>query len=411
MAEKGDAFSCAESQCIGLLEEGHRFCATCGKKFNREEVFIRHYFKFGYHYEVILAFLSKFHDIKMSLRTLKYGLESFGLTRRSTPYDEVAVRARIQDELDGPGCMSGYRSMWHTLQMEGVVIPRNDVARMLRELDPEGCQERQAKRLKQRAYISTGPNQCWHIDGYDKLKPYGFPIHGCVDGWSRKLLWLHVTRSNNDPKRIGKLYLDTVEKLRGCPMRIRTDHGTENGFVAAAQSYFLDDISAHKYGSSPHNQRIEGWWSFYRRSRSTSWINFFKDLIDRCVFTPGDDLSNECLWNCFASLIQSDLDAVKEHWNSHYIRKLRHDTISGRPNELFFIPELHGGVDCLQAISVDKFQNAKSQLDEVPPNVDLYDDYFDYLREVNGFRRPCDRKEALDQYKTLMQYSRAGNAS
>ena len=22
----------------------------------------------------------------------------------------------------------------------------------------------------------------WHIDGYDKLKPYGFPIHGCIDG-------------------------------------------------------------------------------------------------------------------------------------------------------------------------------------------------------------------------------------
>ncbi len=29
---------------------------------------------------------------------------------------------------------------------------------------------------------SQGPNHVWHIDGYDKLKPFGFPIHGCVDG-------------------------------------------------------------------------------------------------------------------------------------------------------------------------------------------------------------------------------------
>ena len=27
-----------------------------------------------------------------------------------------------------------------------------------------------------------GPNWCWHIDGYDKLKPFGFPIHACIDG-------------------------------------------------------------------------------------------------------------------------------------------------------------------------------------------------------------------------------------
>ena len=24
----------------------------------------------------------------------------------------------------------------------------------------------------------------WHSDGYDKLKPYGLPIHGCIDGYN-----------------------------------------------------------------------------------------------------------------------------------------------------------------------------------------------------------------------------------
>ena len=28
-----------------------------------------------------------------------------------------------------------------------------------------------------------GPNYCWHVDGLDKLKTYGFAIHGCIDGY------------------------------------------------------------------------------------------------------------------------------------------------------------------------------------------------------------------------------------
>ena len=32
----------------------------------------------------------------------------------------------------------------------------------------------------------------WHVDGYDKLKPFSFAIHSAIDGYSRKILWLHV---------------------------------------------------------------------------------------------------------------------------------------------------------------------------------------------------------------------------
>eukprot|EP00731_Ephydatia_muelleri_P025383 Em0017g466a len=59
----------------------------------------------------------------------------------------------------------------------------------------------------------TGPNWCWHIDGYDKLKPFGFPIHACIDGFSRKIIWLELTATNNDPNVVVKFYLDAVVKL------------------------------------------------------------------------------------------------------------------------------------------------------------------------------------------------------
>ena len=53
--------------------------------------------------------------------------------------------------------------------------------------------------------------------------------------------------------------MDAVKEYGGCPLKVRTDCGTENGLVAAAQCYFIGNDLAHIYGTSPHNQLIEGW--------------------------------------------------------------------------------------------------------------------------------------------------------
>jgi len=95
--------------------------------------------------------------------------------------------------------------------------------------------------LQRRRYFSRGPNHTWHCDGYDKLKPFGFALHGCIDGFSRKILWLHCGTTNNDPKVILHYYLATVQNLRGCPLLLRSDCGTETGLVAAAQCALTED--------------------------------------------------------------------------------------------------------------------------------------------------------------------------
>lgn len=74
-------------------------------------------------------------------------------------YDEQFVRERIEEILNGPGCMGDYRSVWHTLKLQGTQVPRDVVEQIVRELDPEGnCDERKAKRLKRRRFVSPGPN-------------------------------------------------------------------------------------------------------------------------------------------------------------------------------------------------------------------------------------------------------------
>jgi len=79
---------------------------------------------------------------------------------------------------------------------------------------------------------------------------------------------------------VARSYLGVVTENEGCPRKVRTDCGTENGLLAAAQRYFMADIESHIYGPSPHHQRREAWWSFYRRSKATWWINLFKDLME-----------------------------------------------------------------------------------------------------------------------------------
>ena len=57
-----------------------------------------------------------------------------------------------------------------------------------REEDPARTLLRKSRYIKRKVYTCNGPNNIWHADSNDKRKPYGFPIHGCVDGFSRKAL-------------------------------------------------------------------------------------------------------------------------------------------------------------------------------------------------------------------------------
>ena len=105
----------------------------------------------------------------MSLRTLKRRLSDFSLKRSMIDHDNIEKRIRgvIENEISNEsGAFLGYRSMWHLLRLQyHIHVPRGVVARILREVDPEGVEQRRRKRLSRRRYISFGPNFCWHVDG------------------------------------------------------------------------------------------------------------------------------------------------------------------------------------------------------------------------------------------------------
>ena len=69
------------------------------------------------------------------------------------------------------------------------------------------------------------------MDAYDKLKPYGISISGCIEGFSRYIVWMAVYATNNDPRIIADYFVSSAARLGGCPERLRADRVTENEHV------------------------------------------------------------------------------------------------------------------------------------------------------------------------------------
>ena len=214
-----------------LTERNEIFCFECGANLvpqnltekelencnGNQRVIIEKYFRDGFEYYAIVELLHRRHGINISLRTLKRRLQQYGLNKGQNVNDE-ALREVISREIQGIPSRLGYRGMCDYLRCTyGIRAPRHTVMRILKELDPDATERRKSRRLNRRQYHSGGPNDTWHVDGYDKLKPYGLPIHGAVDGFSRKILWLKVCRSNNTPVVPAKYFVESVKEFGFCP--------------------------------------------------------------------------------------------------------------------------------------------------------------------------------------------------
>lgn len=317
------------------------------------EAVIQQYFLKGYSYLEILQTLEAVHGITISLRQLNRILRSLHLYRRRDKSSLNDTLSAINNEIDGSAAMFGYRLMHQKLRSNGINADRETVRLGLKYLDPDGVESRTAHRFLRRRYVNKGPNYLWHIDGYDKLKPFGLAIHGAIDGYSRKMLWLIAAETNNNPKVVASFYMDAVNRLQRIPRCIRADRGSENAVLGGIQRYFRRNFSdscsgslSFIYGPSTRNQRIESWWSCFKKQRCGWWINFFKDLCDESSFDASIPYHVDCLRFCFLGIIQNDLDETRRLWNTHYIRKSKNsESPPGRPNVLYYTPQHSGGVE------------------------------------------------------------------
>ena len=79
------------------------------------------------------------------------------------------------------------------------------------------------------------------MDSNDNLKPFGFYIHGCVDGFSRKIIWLHVANTNKEPAVIAYYFLMEIEVINGTTTKTRADLGSETTYLCGIQMFVRRD--------------------------------------------------------------------------------------------------------------------------------------------------------------------------
>ena len=86
-----------------------------------------------------------------------------------------------------PNC--GTRRMKGFLLGGGIRVQWSRVRSSLWRTDPSGILLRtsQLNIVNRRHYSVPGPRSLWHLDDNHKLIRWGFIIHGCVDGFSRRL--------------------------------------------------------------------------------------------------------------------------------------------------------------------------------------------------------------------------------
>lgn len=218
-----------------------------------------------------------------------------------------------------------------------------------------------------------------------------------------------MVKSNNDPRVPGKLFLEYVKEVGGCPLLLVSDCGTENGIAAAMQGTFRssgqDDQAgerSHRYCSSPANQRIEGWWSFLRHNRSSWWMDLFKDMVEHGTLHVGNTLHMECLWFCFAKILQEDLNKVRDQWNSHRITKSGHSTVEGVPDVMYYLPEYYSMEECVVAVSTQQALEMEQHC-ELVEEENVYLEYFEYILDTEDLNYPSNVEEALQLFHRVIE--------
>ena len=122
------------------------------------------------------------------------------------------------------------------------------------------------------------------------------------------------------------------------------------------------------------------------------------------------EMAMECLWYCFHGVLQAEFDAVKERWDTHRIRKSGNDTVPGRPDSLYFLPELHGAWDNGMPFTITEVRYVTQHIIEVDDSQSNdYQDYSNYARTSLCIPLPKNWEEALSLYTKLMHVAVHGS--
>lgn len=142
--------------------------------------------------------------------------------------------AIITDYMNRHGTASGHAYIVGYLRSLGIRVQRSRVRESMSRLNPENALHRWGMLVQRRKYHVPWADSLWHLDGHHSLIRWSFVVHGCIDGFSRRIIFLQCS-PNNLSETVLSLFLNAIEKDGGLwPSRIRVDKGVENVLVCDA---------------------------------------------------------------------------------------------------------------------------------------------------------------------------------
>jgi hypothetical protein len=112
------------------------------------------------------------------------------------------------------------------MKVTGVAVSHKAVRGLLKDANGGNAGMRRQRAVKRRQYNVPYPMILVHSDGCHHLVKYGIVLHGCIDGYSRKILYMAFA-NNNRAETVGELHRAMLVEY-GVPTLHRTDHGGEN---------------------------------------------------------------------------------------------------------------------------------------------------------------------------------------
>ena len=214
---------------------------------------------------------------------------------------------------------NGIVMMWGQLRSMNIVVTRQKVHDSLIRVSPSFIQQRRSNTISRRVYSVPSSNYLWHIDGLHCLIRWKIVIHGGINGYSRRIVYLHAS-SNNRADTVFRMFRGAVVEC-GWPSRVRSDKGGENVDVARAMLAVRGTgRKSHITGSSVHNQRIERLWRDTFRCVGQLYYALFYDMEDSGLLDADCDEDLYALHFVFLPRINNQLTQFVNAWNKHPLR-------------------------------------------------------------------------------------------